>query len=120
MSAEAYQRAATVQGVLGERLQKRRFIPEDSLAKLFQSCSLDANRVAGARDAAIMALYFGGGLRRFEALSLFVDDIDPQPEGWLVTVIGKRNQQRSVGEGAVTQRSWEELSGVLGRPIAGS
>ncbi len=97
MTAEDYRRAANVRSAKGERHKKRRFVPEESLLKIFQCCASDPNRVAGARDAAIMALYFGCGLRRFEAIQLLLDDIQMSPNGWLVTVLGKRNKERTVG-----------------------
>src|SRR5690349_9436072 len=40
------------------------------------SCRLSSRRSRRSTDAALLALYFGCGMRRFEALSLFLDDID--------------------------------------------
>src|SRR5262245_13895479 len=92
MSADAYRRAATVSIAKGERPQRRRFVPEEVLTTLFRHCALDPNRAAGARDAALMALLFGCGLRRFEAIAVLLDDLDMRPNGWLLTVVGKRNK----------------------------
>jgi integrase len=67
-----------------------------------------------------MALYFGCGLRRFEALSLFLDDLDMRPDGWLVTVIGKGNKERTVGVpvgAAAFVRDWLEKRGQEPGPL---
>jgi len=114
MTAEDHLRAANMATVKGERKTKRKFVPEESLAAIFQSCALDPNRAAGARDAAIMALYFGCGLRRFEAIQLLLSDIEMRPEGWVVTVVGKRNKERVLGipiGAAAFIRDWLSLRG---------
>ena len=114
MSADAYRKAATVSIAKGERQQRRRFVPEEALTTLFRNCALDPNRAAAARDAALMSLLFGCGLRRFEAIALLLDDIDMRPNGWLLTVIGKRNKQRTVGVpigAAAFVHDWLELRG---------
>jgi integrase/recombinase XerC len=46
-----------------------------------------------ARDAAVLALLYGGGLRIFEALGLKRKDID---QGDVVTVLGKGGKQRMI------------------------
>ena len=120
MSGEDYHRAANVKLVKGVRQKKRRFVPEENLAKVFRSCALDANRAAGARDAALLSLLFGCGLRRFEAIGLSLEDIDRRPDGWLVTVIGKRNKERTVGipiGAAAFIRDWLELRGREPGPL---
>jgi len=120
MSADAYRRTATVSVAKGERQQRRRFVPEDALATLFQHCALDPNRAAGARDAALMSLLFGCGLRRFEAIAVLLDDIEMRPNGWLLTVFGKRNKQRTVGipiGAAAFVHDWLELRGREPGPL---
>ena len=120
MSAEEQKRVANVQSIKGERKKKRRFIPEESLARVFKSCALDPNAVAGSRDAALMALYFGCGLRRFEAIQLLLDDIEMRDDGWLVTVVGKRNKERTVGvpAGAIAFiNDWLEHRGRTSGPL---
>ena len=120
MTAEDYQRAANVRQMKGQRQKKRRFVPEENLAKVFRCCALDPNRAAGARDAALLALLFGCGLRRFEAIGLLLDDIDMRPDGWLVTVVGKRNKERTVGVPIGTAafvRDWLEVRGREPGPL---
>ena len=49
-----------------------------------------------ARDAAVLALLYGSGLRISEALGLARDDVPEPGRGDTITVIGKGNKQRMV------------------------
>lgn len=73
VSAEAYQRVAAVEGVSGSRLQAGRSLPRGELRDLTDACAADATP-AGARDAAILAVLYGAGLRRDEAARLTCAD----------------------------------------------
>jgi len=97
MTSEDFRRIGKAPHLPGSRERKRRFVAEEALSQIFRTCALDRNRAAGTRDSAPLALYFGCGLRRLEALSLFLDDIDMRDDGWIVTVIGKRNKERTLG-----------------------
>ena len=77
MSAEDYHRAADLQAVRGETLPRGRALGAGELAALLRACSVDASP-AGARDAALLALLYGGGLRRSEAVALDVADYDAE------------------------------------------
>lgn len=69
---------------------------------------------------AFLSLLFGCGLRRFEAIGLLLEDIDMRAGGWLVTVIGKRNKERTVGVpigAAAFIRDWLELRGREPGPL---
>ena len=77
MSAEDYHRAADLQAVRGETLPRGRALGAGELAALLRACSVDAGP-AGARDAALLALLYGGGLRRSEAVALDVADYEPE------------------------------------------
>jgi integrase len=120
MSSADYRRVSQVQSVKGLREKKRRFVEEGDLEKVFRNCALDENRAAGTRDAAMLALLFGCGLRRFEAVSLLLEDIDRQKDGWLLHVIGKRNKERTVGVpvgAAAFVRDWLEIRGKGPGPL---
>jgi site-specific recombinase XerD len=93
MTAEDYQRAADVKSITGERLPAGRAITAEELGELMDTCANDPS-VAGARDAAIVAILYACGLRRAELVSLDVADFD-QVAGTLA-VRGKRNKVRSV------------------------
>lgn len=69
LSAEDYQRVADVRGVRGSRLPRGRALTGGELSSLLDACER-APRAAGARDACLVALLAGAGLRRAEVVSL--------------------------------------------------
>ena len=77
MDAEAFERAADLPGVRGERLPRGRALSRRELQKLFAACS-DDETPAGRRDAALIAVLYGAGLRRSEAVALDVTDYNPE------------------------------------------
>ncbi len=93
LSAEDYQRAVDVQRVQGETLPAGRSLKSGEIAALIDVCQKDRSAV-GARDAAIVALLYGCGLRRAELAALSLGDYDAE-EG-VVKILGKRNKQRLV------------------------
>ena len=96
MSAEDRLRAADVASVRGERLPRGRALTAGELRALFHAC--DAATVRGARDAALLALLYGAGLRRAEAVSITLRDLDLATA--TVRVTGKGDKQRAVPLGA--------------------
>ena len=92
MSAEDRLRAADVASVRGTRLPRGRALTAGELRALFQAC--DVTTARGARDAALLGLLYGAGLRRAEAVSIALGDLE------LVTgtlrVMGKGDKQRVV------------------------
>ena len=96
MSAEDRLRAADVASVRGERLPRGRALTAGELRALFHAC--DGATVRGARDAALLALLYGAGLRRAEAVSITLGDLDLATA--MVRVMGKGDKQRAVPLGA--------------------
>ena len=76
LTAEEYQRAANLKTVGGETLPRGRALAPGELRALFRVCAED-RRPAGARDAALIAALYGGGLRRSEVVALLLAAYDP-------------------------------------------
>jgi len=68
-----YLAASTVPPVLNDRVRRGRALSTDELARLLEACAADTS-AAGLRDAAILALLAGTGLRRAEAVALDLAD----------------------------------------------
>lgn len=91
MSSEDYHRAADVPNVKGETLPAGRHITAGEIKALFNVCIND-NSPSGYRDAAILGLLAGCGLRRAEVVVLDLADYDELTGQLKIT--GKRNKQR--------------------------
>jgi site-specific recombinase XerD len=106
-------RAADLPGVRGERLPRGRALSQGELRALFAACAQDPS-AAGARDAALLAVLYGGGLRRSEATSLDVEDYSTET-GELKVRHAKGNKQRIVyvnGGGGAAIAAWLEVRGA--------
>lgn len=79
MDAEDYQRAADLPGVRGERLPRGRALSRLELQRLFEACARDPSAM-GRRDAAIVGVAYGTGMRRSEVVGLDRADFDPETE----------------------------------------
>jgi integrase len=118
LSAEDYHRAADVQGVRGDRLPRGRALSAGELRALFGACAQDPSP-AGARDAALLAVLYGGGLRRSEATSLDLEDYMHET-GELKIRRAKGNKQRIVhlaGGAAEALAAWLCLRGAEPGPL---
>ena len=85
-------RVADVEGVKSRRLPAGRHVESGEIRQLFAACGSDP---AGARDAAMLALLYGGGLRRSEAVTLQLADYDATA-GTLTVRHGKGDAARQV------------------------
>lgn len=86
-----YRRAVDVESVKSDDLPAGRYVTPEEIRTLLDAC-LDGTP-AGRRDAAIVAVLAGGGLRRKEATHLDVEDYDAAT-GDLKVKHGKRKKQR--------------------------
>lgn len=91
IDAERYARILAVKSVKGTRVVKGRAITQTELKDLFGNC--DVTTMAGARDAALLGIAYGAGLRRSEIVGLDLADFDRRT-GVLV-VRGKGNKERT-------------------------
>jgi site-specific recombinase XerD len=91
MSAEEYHKAASVESVRGETIPAGRSVAMGELRALLATCE---QSLLGIRDAAILSLLYGCGLRRAEVVALDVADYNPAENQ--LRVRGKRNKQRLV------------------------
>ncbi len=93
MSGEDRMRIEAVKGIKGSRLPAGRALSVGEVTALFDVCARDASP-AGARDAAMLALLLGAGLRRAECAALTMDNYDSASQS--VKVTGKGDKQRMV------------------------
>jgi integrase/recombinase XerD len=92
MTAEDYYRASDVQSVKGSKLLRGRALTALELEHLFSICN--TSTPIGARDAALLAVVYGAGLRRSEAVALSL--IDYNRVSGAIVVKGKGNKERLV------------------------
>ena len=77
-TAEDYQRARDLPTVKGHSLPPGRSLSQGELRRLLEVCAESSKRNRGARDAAVVALLYGCGLRRSAAVALYLADYDAE------------------------------------------
>jgi site-specific recombinase XerD len=118
VGVEDYQRAADLEPVRGSRLLRGRALDGGEVKALFDGCGDDVHAAIGARDAAVLAVLYGAGLRRAEAVGLDLRDYD-RKRGTL-KVRGKGNKERVAHVGAggrAAIEDWLELRGAAAGPL---
>lgn len=111
LSSDAYSRIAAVKGLRASRLPSGRALSAGEVSALFDIC-YDDESPAGRRDAAILALLLGAGLRRAECAGIALSDYNAKDQS--VTVRGKGDKQRlmPLGEAAdQAVRDWLAIRG---------
>jgi len=91
MDTEDYQRIKAVHGARGSRLPKGRALKANEIRALLADCDAD-QKMKGLRDAAILSVLLGCGLRRSEVVALLFSSLDRDEQSF--TLIGKGNKQR--------------------------
>lgn len=115
MNAEEYHKAASVESVKGETVPPGRSVAVGELRALLGSCE---QTLLGIRDAAILSLLYGCGLRRAEVVALDVADYNLAENQ--LRVRGKRNKQRLVpvlGGVAAAVSDWLAVRGQEAGPL---
>lgn len=118
LAAEEYQRAISVKPVKGSRLPAGRALSAGEIRTLFRECAAD-DRPAGVRDAAVLAILYGAGVRRAEAVHLDVADFTRET-GAVRVRSGKGNKDRLTylqGTGALAVEVWLDLRGSQPGPL---
>ena len=119
VSAEDHTRATDLPGVKGQSAPRGRALKTGELVALFGAC--DATTAQGARDAGLLAVLYGAGLRRAEVVALDVADFDLE-SGELRIRSGKGRKARTVWvtNGARDAlKAWLEVRGDLEHPRCG-
>lgn len=121
LSIDERQRIDDTKPARGKRDARGRALDDKELRKLFHACQRDAaseahpeRRAAGLRDAALLAVLYGGGLRRDEASKLDVGDVDQAAA--TLRVQGKGGIEKSqpvVPEVLAAVRAWLDVRGEL-------
>jgi site-specific recombinase XerD len=114
---DEYARAADIAPVRGQLPSRGRALKEVELEALFKGCQVDP-ATAGVRDAAILGLLYGIGLRRSELVQLDVADFDSR-DG-VLTIRGKGNQARTayvVEEARTVLERWLRVRGIAPGPM---
>ncbi len=106
LSTDDYQRARDVGGVGGSRLPAGRDVAMAERQRLLQVCIDDKYPARGARDAAMIAILSGTGVRRAEVVGLDVADVELDTGA--VRVLGKGDKERRtyLVDGAVRALEW--------------
>ena len=122
ISADDYDAAVDLKSVRGDSPLRGRLLKTSEIAALFEVCKHDPSPI-GARDAALIAILSGSGIRRSEAVALEVADFDRET-GALQVRKGKGKKFRTVylPSGATRAvKAWLEVRGdspgILLNPI---
>lgn len=94
MSADDYGHAADVKNVRGDSHLRGRVLKKSEIAALLSNCKQDQDLI-GVRDAALIAILSGSGLRRSEMVALNLGDFDPE-DGSMLVRKGKGGKSRTV------------------------
>lgn len=118
IDSDTYHRAVDIERVRGSSAPRGRALGAHEIAALFHACQLDRSP-AGARDAAMLAIGYAGGLRRAEIVFIDLSDYDPAG-GDLLVRRGKGRKQRRVrlhnGAGEAVS-AWLEHRGSQSGPL---
>lgn len=122
LTADEFARATDVKRVRGQRVLRGRALSGGEVGALFAAAE-ERRGPAAIRDAAILAVMFGVGLRRAEVVDLRVEDLRPvvgEDDSLELVVRGKGNKQRLVylGNGSkAAVEDWLKARGSQAGPL---
>lgn len=111
MDADDYQAAADVRSIKHHALPAGRCLEGSEISAVLQACAQDETP-AGRRDAAVISLLYGCGLRRAELISLDMEHHNPETGQMLI--LGKGGKERhawAVNDVAEALGVWLEVRG---------
>jgi site-specific recombinase XerD len=117
MSDEEYRRIGEVKPATGEHLPVGRAAASGEILALVKACQAD-HGPAGARDAAMLAILYVGGVRRAELAGLDIAHYVRAPVG--LKVHGKGNKERLVpltGSATAALDDWLAVRGAAPGPL---
>ena len=92
IDVETYQQVKEIKRSKGSRISKSRALAINELNQLLDHCMAEEGPIA-MRDATLIALVYGAGLRRHEAVALELVSYKRKTQN--MRVIGKRNKERT-------------------------
>jgi len=120
MTAEDYQRAIDLKPIKGSKVSQAeagRHLDSGEIKGLMDACYDGTN--AGVRDAAIVAVGYGCGLRRSEIANLDLSDYDVEKEALKIRA-GKGNKERVAylpGGATSALKAWLAIRGNAAGPL---
>lgn len=86
-----------VKGIRGKREPRGRALALPEIRRLFEAAAQTSSIWRATRDAAMLALLFGAGLRRQELVSIRLENLTEDSDGqFVLVVVGKGNKERTV------------------------
>lgn len=117
MTAEDYHKAREVKSVRGQTVPAGRELNRGEISALLGACENDPSP-AGVRDAALVALLYGAGLRRAEVVALDLDDYDPQASQLLIKGKGRKERMAYLNDSLNrAMEDWLEVRGLKPGPF---
>jgi site-specific recombinase XerD len=117
MSPDAYSNAVDIKGVKNFTLPAGRELSPGEISALLAICETDASP-AGARDAALIGLLYGAGLRRAEVVELNHEDYERETGKLLVRGKGKKERIAWItGGAAIALDDWLAVRGSDPGPL---
>jgi len=105
VAADAFRHAADLEAIRGSRLPRGRVLKGGEVRALFDSCvqlARPGQMTIAVRDAALLAILYGSGLRRAEVVGLDLEHVDR--EHGIITVRGKATRSGSATSPVVDWR----------------